>query len=381
MYGANPYYRDHVFHVIRVWFIGVFVLVKGIGANGADKSGLVDHLSLDGDADFDGTINFFEYISMWTISALCHDLGYPLEKAEQILDKTKDMMRAFVPSPSVLSNFTFTGTQDNINDYILKFMSTKMKGMQSEDEEKTYYGRIQPKYYLKYAKSLERFQHGVLGAVILYKMLLFFLESDFNMNDDHVYSEEDARQFYIRREILRAMASHTCSDTYNVHIYTLPSLLFMCDELQEWGRKSWGELYAGVPASSVKLSLKAFSRDNVEIIETLDLGEMDDEESIASMIARIFKKQYSLYKTVFRDGQHTAKRDFDLRKTMRLEIPTHGAKKREVVIRYLIPGKNRSSFSVELQGFGNLEENLRGSVRSKLKGALYLADYEDGAAL
>jgi hypothetical protein len=30
MYGANAYYRDHVFHVIRVWMLGVFLFIKAI---------------------------------------------------------------------------------------------------------------------------------------------------------------------------------------------------------------------------------------------------------------------------------------------------------------------------------------------------------------
>lgn len=165
---------------------------------------------------------------MWTITALCHDLGYPLEKAEQILDKTRKMMREFVPSPNVWNNFGYSGTQDSINEYVLKFISTKMKeklpseetanqkerGKQAAGEptKKEYLGRIQPKYYLKYAKSLESFQHGIISTIIIYKMLLYFLESDFNLNDDYIYKKEDARQFYIRREILRAIAAHTCPD-------------------------------------------------------------------------------------------------------------------------------------------------------------------------
>lgn len=44
-----------------------------------------------------------------------------------------------------------------------------------------YLGRVQPKYYLKYTKSLEHFDHGIISSVIIYKMLLYFLESDFNL--------------------------------------------------------------------------------------------------------------------------------------------------------------------------------------------------------
>lgn len=161
MYGSSAYYRDHVFHAIRVWLLGIFCLLKKINAEDA----FITKLGLDGGAKPPSKIDFFEYISMWTIAALCHDLGYPLEKAEQILDKTRKMMREFVPSPNIWSNFGYNGTQDSINEYVLKFISTKMKEklpVEKADvrDEKTdttdaeYLGRIQPKYYLKYAKSL-----------------------------------------------------------------------------------------------------------------------------------------------------------------------------------------------------------------------------------
>lgn len=108
--------------------------------------------------------------------------------------------------------------------------TTASEKLDGADECKNeFWGRIQPKYYLKYAKSLEGFQHGIISTIIIYKMLLYFLESDFNLNDDYIYKNEDARQFYIRREILRAIAAHTCPDAYNIHITTFPSLLFLCD--------------------------------------------------------------------------------------------------------------------------------------------------------
>lgn len=130
MYGSSAYYRDHVFHAIRVWLLGVFCLLKKINAEDA----FITKLGLDGGAKPPSKIDFFEYISMWTITALCHDLGYPLEKAEQILDKTRKMMREFVPNPNVWNNFGYSGTQDSINEYVLKFISTKMKEKTSDEK-------------------------------------------------------------------------------------------------------------------------------------------------------------------------------------------------------------------------------------------------------
>ena len=356
MYGASAYYRDHVFHAIRVWMLGMFCLLKPID----EKEAFISQLVLDGGAEAPETINFLEYISMWTIIALCHDLGYPLEKAEQILDKTRKMMKEFVPNPNVWNNFGYSGTQDSINEYILKFISTKMKedpcleaqGEQEDAKEKKYVGRIQPKYYLKYAKSLENFQHGIISTAIIFKMLLYFLESDFNMNDDYIYSKEDARQFYIRREILRAMASHTCPDAYNIHITTFSSLLFLCDELQEWGRKTWNELYTGLNENSVQLTIDKFSCDVVEVTETINMENIEDSNIIIQNICRVFERQYSLYKTTFRDGQHTYKRDFDLKKTMTYKLKKDGSAIRTIEVVYGLPKSEASYFQVNLSSAG-----------------------------
>lgn len=381
LYGTNTHYRDHVFHSVRVWLIGVFALLGSRKESDDDGNGqnapLINYLALDGGAERVGETNYFEKMSMWTIASLCHDLGYPLEKSEQILDKTKEMMREFVPKPSVSSNFAFTGTQDVINDYILKFMSTKLRRTSDDSvsEEPLYFGRIQPKYYLKYAKSLEKSKHGIISSVIVYKMLLFFLEADFNLNDDYRYSEEDARQFYIRREILRAMASHTCSDAYNVKLSTLPSLLFICDELQEWGRKSWGDLYSGIQPPQVKLSIDRFDADGIAIAESVDMGSDSNDMAVCDMVERLFSRQYTLYKTTFRDGQDSAKRDFDIEKTITVELPKANSRVRELLIEYRIPAAGRGSFTVlsgtlEKKEWGNIEER----IKKDLKGSLYFED-------
>lgn len=372
MYGASAYYRDHVFHAIRVWMLGVFCLLKPIN----DKTQFISGLTFDGGATISGEINFLEHISMWTIAALCHDLGYPLEKAEQILDKTRKMMREFVPNPTVWNNFSYSGTQDSINEYILKFISTKMKKADDGEETKSYVGRIQPKYYLKYAKSLENFQHGIISTVIIYKMLLYFLESDFNLNDDHIYSVEDARQFYIRREILRAMASHTCPDAYNVQITTFPSLLFLCDELQEWGRKTWNELYTGLKENSVSLEIETFTCGAIEVSETIDMKNIKDTDIVVQNICRIFERQYSLYKTTFRDGQDTAKRNFDLKKTLKFNLPNDGAQTKTINIGYALPKSETSYFEVDLSKVGDEDEKKRYKkvIEDKISKKLYGKD-------
>lgn len=376
MYGASSYYRDHVFHAFRVWMLGIFCLLTRFGDGRQEM--LIKKLELDGGAKLPGEINFFEYVSIWTITALCHDLGYPLEKSDQILEKTREMMREFVPNPNIWNNFSYHGVQDNINEYILKFISTKMKEPASSDENgsQIYEGRIQPKYYLKYAKSLENFQHGIISAIIIYKMLLYFLESDFNLNDDYTYTQEDARQFYIRREILRAIASHTCSDAYNMHLTTFASLLFLCDEFQEWGRKTWNELYTGLTESSVSLKIACFTANRVDVTETIDMKNVQNPDLVIENICRAFERQYSLYKTTFRDGQHTAMRNFDLVKTMNYELPPVSGRDQTIVVQYELLTSTGSCFEVDLSAVGDKErrEKYKAMLKKKLQGKMYEAD-------
>src|SRR5699024_2685009 len=85
--------------------------------------------------------------------------------------------------------------------------------------------------------------HGILSAIIIYKLLIYFLESDFNINEDYRFDEEESRQFYIRREILRTISAHTCHDVYHLDMLNFAFLLIMVDDAQEWGRKRISELY------------------------------------------------------------------------------------------------------------------------------------------
>ena len=87
-----------------------------------------------------------------------------------------------------------------MNDFVLRFLSSKMHIR--DEAQKTYVARLQPKYYFKFQKSLEKSMHGIISSIIIYKLLIYFLESDYNINEDYVFYEEDMRQFYIRREFL-----------------------------------------------------------------------------------------------------------------------------------------------------------------------------------
>lgn len=365
LYGSDAYYRDHVFHVFRVWLLGVYLLLNTNTKITNKKDRLIDCIHFEGEKqsvetkkesyeckeklkkgamvlkedqtdkkiyekdgnfftadieNFSRELNEYEKISMWTVMSLCHDLGYPLEKSKKVLERTEKMMEFFVPQPSINGNISFDGTSDYNNKDIILFISKKMKFAAIDEKDRpTYRASIQEKYKFKYMLSLENFAHGVVSSIIIYKMLIYFKETDNNSDIGYIFHEEDARQFYIRRDILRAMASHTCQDIYHIDVATFPFLLFICDELQEWGRKSWKDAYKGVANNAVKLKLEQFNSDMLSYTETIDMKNAGSDQ-IVQNIHRIIKRQYLLYQTTFRDGQDTAKRKFDFKKCIEITL-------------------------------------------------------------
>ena len=115
LYGGGKYYRDHLVHVFRVWLLGLDCLLDNNGEY-LDKIVINDDVS----------VNSLEKLCIWSMIALTHDLGYPLEKSREIIDKTKDMMKSFVSDPMVSMDLSFNGVQSNMNDFVVRFISSKM---------------------------------------------------------------------------------------------------------------------------------------------------------------------------------------------------------------------------------------------------------------
>ena len=282
-----------------------------------------------------------EKISIWTIIALTHDLGYPLEKAKNIIDVTQNMLASFIANPDISVDFAFHGVQNYMNDFVVRLMSSKMEERkepeylkkekdsdqnkkENNDEEKHYYvARLQSKYYFKFQKSLERNKHGILSTLIIYKLLTYFLESDYNLNEDYYFDQEDCRQFYIRREILRAIASHTCNDIYQMYMGSFAFLLRICDDTQEWGRKNISELYvkSGQSRELQDIDL-SFDNSKEQMSNRCTIKEQIivlDKDSAIKLIKR-FRDQALIYVTIFRDGQDTTSRDFSFTHCLTIKV-------------------------------------------------------------
>ena len=323
LYGGSEYYRDHVIHVIRVWIIGTDILLR-------DNAKFVHAIEIVKGFEFSD----FEKLSIWTIIAMSHDLGYPLEKSMKIMDKTKDMMKCFIQNPILSMDFSFSGVQNLMNDFVIRFMSSKMWRVKDcstiaiesdpsvDEKTKEYFvARLQPKFYFKFQKSLEQNNHGILSSLLIYKMLLYFLESDYSTNEDYVFDKEDTRQFYMRREILRSISSHTCQDIYQLHLYSFSLLLIIADDAQEWGRKQISELYVqkdtGYEFKGIEI-VDTESSDGNTCVMTEQYTISNDKQF--KHILEQFRRISLGYNAWFRDGQDTDKRDFNFVKRTKVVV-------------------------------------------------------------
>lgn len=327
LYGGSEYYRDHVIHVFRVWIIGTDILLR-------ENANFLNKIEIAKGFEYNG----WEKLSVWTIIAMTHDLGYPLEKSMKIMDKTKDMMKCFVQNPIISMDLSFSGVQNQMNDFVIRFMSSKMwkakntkdimiEGNENgENEKDLYVARLQPKFYFKFQKSLEQNMHGVLSSLLIYKMLLYFLESDYSTNEDYVFDKEDARQFYMRREILRAISSHTCHDVYQLHLYSFSLLLIIADDAQEWGRKQISELYV---QKETDYEFKGISLNGEANDTTCTMNEqytISTNQQFKQIIKQFVRISLG-YNDWFRDGQDTEKRDFNFNKITKITVKSGGADK------------------------------------------------------
>jgi len=272
MYGAQPQrYRDHVAHTLRVWIIGHGLLKQCLAGK------------LDADPLFDDSISPEEWECIWAMTALCHDIGYPLTAVDRINDRTRQALEGQGLHHLGDLRYGFSPWIQPLQETILQLMASKVVEVPPalRREEQAHVTHLQNKYYMKFLNSLDRLEHGVVSALIVGRSLVYFLESDLCHDPFDPLSEEDARQFLIRREILRAIAAHTCPEIYHLSFRTLAFLLFIVDELQCWGRPTFEQLMEEMqPHHNDEVTLKAFSPDRIDI-EVVAAGNWEQRKRAA----------------------------------------------------------------------------------------------------
>lgn len=317
LYGNGDYYRDHVSHVFKVFLLGEKLVNENLtdfsSIEVMDSKLLLDYLKQDsGENDTDyqkrtqtKLITADEKEAMWCIVSLTHDLGYPTEVVNDIHDNLKNMLAIFN-----IQDVSYILSQQSqmFNDSIVKLISSDLKIVKNdregadEDEPPEYITHTQAKYYFKYSRSIENWDHGVESCIVLVKSLVYFLETDYSIDERKTMDIDDARQFLIRQRILRAIASHNCDFIYHLKL-DLSFLLKIIDEMQEWGRPSLSDLF--IKTSNSSFSIDKFTKNEIEytILFSGDtLSEAVDREQLHNNIKHYFKRCADKYIMILRSA-------------------------------------------------------------------------------
>lgn len=298
LYGTDEHYRDHVEHVLQVWAIGIS-LIEHHKFSVNDKYNLTYkydfNFQLENVPERTKTIAKSEFWSMWTIISLCHDLGYPIEKTSKINKQAKKIIAHFGNMNFSELNYSFDIFNTFLVDKYLNIISSKA----SLSTKTTI---VQTKYRDKISKSLEDYRHGVFSGLLLFKSLTFFLETDYSQGESEL-SDEDLKQFYIRKEILRSIASHTCPKIYHLTLDNLAFLLILCDELQEWNRPNFDDFRKRSIKADPIVELKSFEMSSTQKISIQFTYELEiSNDDIKYLVTSKFKHIHNLLRSAKDDN-------------------------------------------------------------------------------
>jgi hypothetical protein len=251
LYGLEEHYRDHTLHSLWVYLVGEHILREFLPDIHADLNWylfndiekdktsprkLVDEARKK-EKELCKKVNEHRD-AIWCIMALCHDLGYSLEKLGNLNEKVRNVLK-FVDLP----DFQQVGYALNIEHQFhvaqfLELMAMDVRIVPSEDLKNALIkGYRDDSTYWRLCRAFEKKQHGILSAYLVYKILHVFADSwvrgpaeDWGLDDD------EASENIIRGDILFAIAQHEFDFAYLNQLHSLADVLVLADELEEFSR-------------------------------------------------------------------------------------------------------------------------------------------------
>lgn len=300
IFASDSFYRDHTIHCLWVYFLGEYLyrheefsfffqdMMEEYKIASSIINQFIDADLLDKEGTVAGVVESFAEQekcqgAIRCITALAHDLGYPLKKIQKINKSISKIMPHFSIENYQEFKFNYTTSQLPFIEKFLEFISMDFainlfKGYPrkydvlfkrifvfdnktgeftiqkeeiaklSEDEEEALRAMVSPEIgvlkgipkYLRYADDFEQQRHGILSAFLLAKKLWFFRTIPFSyILSDHLTMEHvDFHRVNAGITILSAIADHTSEGFQISKINTPAALLTIVDELEEFSRIS-----------------------------------------------------------------------------------------------------------------------------------------------
>ncbi|BBF44034.1 hypothetical protein lbkm_2722 [Lachnospiraceae bacterium KM106-2] len=296
IFASDSFYRDHTLHCLWVYFLGEYICRKPeyydlFEDNREDESfqnslkmlfvrlGMESEKNVKRFIDATSLAEGFEvyYPALRCVSALTHDLGYPLKKIEKINKSIRKVMPYYAINQYEEFSFDYSNLQQHFLQVFLDILSydlgvnlksegvdflsdlflmekEKVVGLNEEAINKLtkeqiellreklecrFGGTTNEAIRMAYANDLEAYQHGIMSAYLLMKNVKAFQDLDSHMDFEVKLGVdmEGINRWNVKKEILNNIANHTSSN-YRIRKLDKSAYLTFIDELEEFSRLS-----------------------------------------------------------------------------------------------------------------------------------------------
>lgn len=297
IFASDAFYRDHTMHCLWVYFLGEYLkkhvefdfILESMNNNyklALNITSQIEELNLQNQLSvvykaFNSNIkNFHDAESIRCVSALTHDLGYPLKKISKINKSISKILPYFSINNFNEFNFEYSNIQDNYIQDFLENMSTsliatshkeapdediflkeaiyvdanenllglnvdKIKSLDNRQLNKLidilsldYHLVKDMSKHIRYSEDFELFEHGIMSAFLLMKLLRAFENVNVSYITYNDLKSIGSNGLYAKKEILTAISDHT-SNGYKIDaIRNTSAFLALVDELEEFSRVS-----------------------------------------------------------------------------------------------------------------------------------------------
>jgi len=313
LYGLETYYRDHTLHSLWVYFLGEHLMRDHLPEVHTNLDWhLYNTIEKDEEGHTQSLIKHSRKIAeslvervnskkdaIWCMMALCHDLGYSLAKLDKLNEKVQAVL-TFMDLPEFRRlGYSLDLEHQFIISEFLMLMAMEIYLVPSTDgKDVLIKGFRDDETYWRLCRALERKEHGILSAYLLYKNLGIFADT-WVRGPAEVwgFDEEEAIDNIIRGEILFAISQHEFEFSHLSTLGSLADILVIADELEEfsrYGRELFSRQYRDTMAESRISFSKTNGSSDVAIKIQYDVAEHRNLNDFFKHKVLTFCKKYSL---------------------------------------------------------------------------------------
>jgi len=322
LFALDENHRDHVIHSIWVMLIGFYLRKNYKEFSGSMMGPGIVYSLIKTQASQKNIEEVFRSTkeheeALWSLIALSHDLGYPIEKTAKANKIMAEMIRNFGFLEQLDFKYNFTIVHQTSIEELLNTLSAQVVWV----SDSGYNVITNSGYRLDFAKSFERLDHGIMSAYLLQMYLDRICEV---MNRPvglsqayHESSIEKAIDVAIILTWLHAISAHTNDNYYWSVITVFSSFLFLCDELDEFSRYTCSMKNKEWMKMGVRTEFE-YKNNSFNIKYTFDNSDVaDDIEDFFRMKISKINNRYELREQELREINISCK---DVRKAQAVEL-------------------------------------------------------------